>query len=157
MSSSNTLSDTVQIINSPPVLTFDGPTTQSALMQLNPTLESYDANGDMVTESWQWMRNGFMTDENGSMISENKLGAGDVWTAMITPNDGQEDGPILTIDFTISNTAPEANITPPESLIEGAMVTFTAMDSSDVDGAVVNAIWSIDGIVMHNGLTFTQI
>ena len=155
MSSSNTLSDTVQIINSPPALSYDGPTTQSALIQLSPTLQSYDANGDMVTESWQWMRNGFMTDENGSVISENKLGAGDVWTAMITPNDGQEDGPVLIIDFTISNTAPEASITPPESLIEGAMVTFSAMDSSDVDGAVVNAIWSIDGIVMHNGLTFT--
>jgi hypothetical protein len=152
---SNTLSDTVQIVNSLPTVSYDGPTTQSALIQLNPTLQSNDANGDMVTTSWQWMRNGFMTDENGSTISESKLGAGDVWTAMITPNDGQDDGPVLVIDFTISNTAPTASITAPESLISGVNATFSAMDSTDVDGSVVNAIWSIDGTVMHNGMTFT--
>ena len=155
MSYSNTLSDTVQIINSPPTLSYDGQTTQSALIQLNPTLQSYDANGDTVTATWEWMRNGFLTDENGSMISENKLGAGDIWTAMITPNDGQDDGPVLIIDFTISNTAPTASISAPDSLIQGAMVTFSAMGSSDVDGAIVNAIWSIEGTVMHNGMTFT--
>ena len=157
MAYSNTLSDTVQIVNSLPTLSYDGPLSQSALVPLNPTIQSDDANGDTVTTSWQWMRNGFMTDENGSTISESKLGAGDVWTAMVTPNDGQDDGPVLMIDFTISNTAPTASITAPESLIQGAMVTFSAMSSSDIDGAVVNAIWSIDGTVMHNGMTFTTI
>lgn len=157
MAYSNTLSDTVQIVNSLPSLSYDGPLSQSALVPLSPTIQSDDANGDTVTTSWQWMRNGFMTDENGSTISESKLGAGDVWTAMITPNDGQDDGPILMIDFTISNTEPTASITAPESLIQGAMVTFSAMSSSDIDGAVVNAIWSVDGTVMHNGMTFTTI
>ena len=157
MEYSNTLSDTVQIVNSLPTLSYDGPLSQSALVPLSPTIQSDDANGDTVTTSWQWMRNGFMTDENGSTISENKLGAGDIWTAMITPNDGQDDGPVLVIDFTISNTEPTASITAPESLIQGAMVTFSATSSSDIDGAVVNAIWSIDGTVMHNGMTFTTI
>ena len=157
MAYSNTLSDTVQIVNSLPTLSYDGPLSQSALVPLSPTIQSDDANGDIVTTSWQWMRNGFMTDENGSTIPESKLGAGDVWTAMVTPNDGQDDGPVLMIDFTISNTAPTASITAPESLIQGAMVTFSAMSSSDIDGAVVNAIWSIDGTVMHNGMTFTTI
>ena len=157
MEYSNTMSDTVQIVNSLPTLSYDGPLSQSALVPLSPTIQSDDANGDTVTTSWQWMRNGFMTDENGSTISENKLGAGDIWTAMITPNDGQDDGPVLVIDFTISNTEPTASITAPESLIQGAMVTFSATSSSDIDGAVVNAIWSIGGTVMHNGMTFTTI
>ena len=157
MEYSNTMSDTVQIVNSLPTLSYDGPLSQSALVPLSPTIQSDDANGDTVTTSWQWMRNGFMTDENGSTISENKLGAGDIWTAMITPNDGQDDGPVLVIDFTISNTEPTASITAPESLIQGAMVTFSATSSSDIDGAVVNAIWSIDGTVMHNGMSFTTI
>ena len=157
MAYSNTLSDTVQIVNSLPTLSYDGPISQSALVPLSPAIQSDDANGDTVTTSWQWMRNGFMTDENGSTIPESKLGAGDVWTAMITPNDGQDDGPVLMIDFTISNTEPTASITAPESLIQGAMVTFSAMSSSDIDGAVVNAIWSVDGTVMQNGMTFTTI
>ena len=157
MAYSNTLIDTVRIVNSLPTLSYDGPLSQSALVPLSPTIQSDDANGDTVTTSWEWMRNGFMTDENGSTISESKLGAGDVWTAMITPNDGQDDGPVLMIAFTISNTEPTASITAPESLIQGAMVTFSAMSSSDIDGAVVNAIWSVDGTVMHNGMTFTTI
>ena len=136
---------------------FNGETTQTALVDLSPEIESYDANGDTVTISWQWMRNGFMTDEIDSTIPANKLGAGDIWTAMVTPNDGTDDGPILSIDFSISNTAPVAVITAPDDLVTGAMVTFSAADSTDLDGAVVTAIWSIDGAVMHNGITFTTI
>ena len=124
--------------------------TQTALVDLSPQIDSDDANGDTVTLSWQWMRNGFMTDETGPTISANKLGAGDIWTAMITPNDGIDNGQVLSIDFTISNTAPVATITAPDKLVKGAMVTFSATDSTDVDGAVVTAIWSIDDTVMHN-------
>lgn len=155
MAQSNTLTDTVVIANSLPTLSYDGPVTQTALLALSPSIQSDDANGDTVTLTWAWMRNGFMTDETGPTVSENKLGAGDVWTAMITPNDGEDDGPVLSIDFTISNTVPVAVITAPENLIRGALVTFSAMSSSDVDGAVVTAIWSVDGAVMHNGMTYT--
>ena len=88
MAYSNSLSDTVIIANSLPTLAYNGETTQNALVDLSPEIESYDANGDTVTISWQWMRNGFMTDETDSTIPANKLGAGDIWTAMVTPNDG---------------------------------------------------------------------
>jgi hypothetical protein len=155
MANSNTLTDTVVIANSLPTLAYNGEVTQTALVDLSPQVDSDDANGDTVSLTWQWMRNGFMTDETGPTISANKLGAGDIWTAMVTPNDGMDDGQILSIDFTISNTAPVAVITAPEKLVKGAMVTFSATDSTDVDGAVVTAIWSVDGAVMHNGMTFT--
>ena len=155
MANSNTLTDTVIIANSLPTLAYNGEITQTALIDLSPQIESDDANGDTVTLAWQWMRNGFMTDEVGPTISANKLGAGDIWTAMVTPNDGIDDGQILSIDFSISNTAPVAIISAPDKLVKGAMVTFSATDSTDVDGAVVTAIWSIDGAVMHNGMTFT--
>ena len=157
MANSNTLTDTVIIANSLPTLAYNGEVTQTALVDLSPQIESDDANGDSVTLSWQWMRNGFMTDETTPMISANKLGAGDIWTAMITPNDGIDNGQVLSIDFTISNTAPVATITAPDKLVKGAMVTFSATDSTDVDGAVVTAIWSVDDTVMHNGMTFTTI
>ena len=155
MVNSNTMTDTVVIANSLPTLAHNGPLTQTALVDLSPVIESDDANGDYVTMTWSWMRNGFMTEETNSTISANKLGAGDIWTAMIIPNDGEDNGTVLVVDFTIANTGPEAIITAPESLIRGSLVTFSAMSSSDVDGAVVNAIWKVDGLVMHNGMTFT--
>jgi hypothetical protein len=155
MSQSSSLSDTVIVVNSPPTASYDGATTQDALTDLNPTVTTSDANSDLVTVSWQWARNGFTTDYNQSFIPSSSLGAGDVWTALVTPNDSIEDGQVLLIEITISNTEPVAVITSPESLIQGSMVTFSADQSTDVDGAVVNAIWSVDGVVVHNGMTFT--
>ena len=76
--------------------------TQSALVDLSPAIESDDANGDTVTMTWSWMRNGFMTDDTETTIPANKLAAGDVWTAMVTPNDGMDDGVTLMVDFTIN-------------------------------------------------------
>jgi len=157
MSQSSSLSDSVIIVNSPPTVSYDGATTQDALTNLNPEVTTSDANSDLVTVSWQWARNGFTTDYNQSFIPSSSLGAGDVWTAVLTPNDGIDDGQVLVIEFTISNTAPVATITAPESLIQGALVTFSADQSTDIDGAVVNAIWSVDGVVVHNGMSFTTL
>ena len=64
------------------------------------------------------MRNGFMTDDTETTIPANKLAAGDVWTAMVTPNDGMDDGVTLMVDFTINNTAPNAEISSPDDLIK---------------------------------------
>ena len=69
-------------------------------------------------------------------------------------NDGIDFGEALSIQITINNTGPSAVITPPESLVEGAVVTFSASESTDLDGTVVNAIWSVDGEVVHSGLAF---
>ena len=155
MDNSNSLNDTVILVNSLPTLSYDGPLSQTALVDLAPSIISEDANGDNVILNWTWMRNGFMTDEIDTSIPANKLGAGDIWTLMVTPNDGEDDGPMLVVDFTITNTPPIATISSPDSLIRGALVTYSASDSSDVDGAVVNAVWSIDGVIMHSGMTYT--
>ncbi len=157
MSQSSALSDTVLIVNTPPIASYDGPTSQDALTEINPTISTDDANGDLVTISWIWMRNGFTTDFNQSQIPVSNLGAGDTWTAFITPNDGMDDGQVLVVDFAISNTEPNAVISAPETLIQGADVTFSAVNSTDVDGAVVNAIWSVGGMIVHNGMTFTTL
>lgn len=154
-SNSNSLSDSVQIVNSLPVASYDGPIVVDALNDLAPFIDTYDANGDDVNISWNWMRNGFSTEFTDGIIPSERIGAGDVWLAMVTPNDGIDNGQVLQIPFTISNTEPIAVITPPENLIQGSSVTFSAMDSSDADGAVVNAIWSIDGMVVGSGMTFT--
>jgi hypothetical protein len=158
-SNSETLSDTVLIANSPPIVTYNGGLSFDALQDIEPSADliTDDANGDDVTLSWAWSRNGFSTNYNQGTISASSLGAGDSWMALITPNDGIEDGQTLVLEFTITNTAPTAVISGPESLIQGATATFSASNSTDIDGAVVNAIWSIDGAVVHNGMTLNTL
>ena len=51
MSQSSSLSDTVLIVNSLPTASYDGPTSQDALTELNPTIITEDPNGDLVTLS----------------------------------------------------------------------------------------------------------
>ncbi len=154
MAVSNELSDSVQIVNSLPIVEYDGPISQDALSDIMLEVTSSDPNGDDVTVYWEWTRNGFETDYNQSTIPSSNLGAGDIWIATVTPYDGIDFGEALSIQITINNTGPSAVITPPKSLIEGAVVTFSASESTDLDGTVVNAIWSVDGEVVHSGLAF---
>ena len=157
LSYSSAISDTVIIANSLPIATYAGASIQDALSDINPLIQTDDANEDPVTISWMWMRNGFTTDYNQSIIPSSNLGAGDIWTAFITPNDGMDDGVVLIIEFTISNTAPTAIITAPTDLVQGTSVIFSASESTDSDGAIVNAIWSVDGTIAHTGMTFTTL
>lgn len=153
-SNSQTLSDTVLIANTLPTVTYNGDLSFDALLDINPLadLVTDDANGDDVNLSWVWIRNGFSTNYNQSTILASSLGAGDSWTALVTPNDGIEDGQTLVLEFTITNTDPTAAISGPEKLIQGATVTFSASNSTDIDGAVVNAIWMVDGEIVHSGM-----
>ncbi len=156
-SNSQTLSDTVLVANSLPTVTYDGSLTFDALLDIDPSadLVTSDANGDEVTLSWAWIRNGFSTNYNQSTISASNLGAGDTWAALVTPNDGIADGETLVLEFTITNTKPTASIfsTPDaENLIQGATATFSASNSTDIDGAVVNAVWTVDGEIVHTGM-----
>ncbi len=156
-SNSLELMDTVMIINSPPTVAYTGQTTQNALTDLNPLVETDDANEDTVETSWQWYRNNFLTSFDTNFVPSDNIAAGDNWLAIVTPNDGLENGTPLEIHFTISNIEPTAQITAEENLIRGKVVSFSALDSTDDDGSIVNAIWSVDGASVHQGLTYSTI
>jgi len=156
-SNSLELMDTVMIINSPPTVAYTGQTTQNALTDLNPLVETDDGNEDTVETSWQWYRNNFLTSFDTNFVPSDNIAAGDNWLAIVTPNDGIENGTPLEIHFTISNIEPTAQITAEENLIRGKMVSFSALDSTDDDGSIVNAIWSVDGASVHQGLTYSTI
>ena len=64
---------------------------------------------------------------------------------------------MIEIYFSISNINPIALISTQDDLVRGMMVTFSVMDSTDEDGSIVNAIWSIDGVTVHQGLTYNFI
>ena len=153
-SNSNELEDVVEIINSPPTVSYDGLSSQNALSDLSPFVTTNDAKGDAVTLNWTWMRNGFLTEFEVDTIPADRIAPGDTWVAMVTPNDGFEDGEVLAIEFTITNLPPTATITAPDLLVRGLMVEFSATDSTDLDGSIDNAIWKIDGVPVHQGLTY---
>ncbi|MDP6870495.1 MAG: hypothetical protein QGI21_06980 [Candidatus Poseidoniaceae archaeon] len=153
---SNSVTDTVLLVNSPPSASYSGSTIQDALTEINPTINTTDANGDDVTLMWSWLRNGFLTSHTGTTIPADSLSPGDIWTALVLPNDGIDDGPQLVVDFTITNTPPIATISSPEIMWIGASATLSATDSTDEDGVIIRALWYRGGTLAHQGMTYTM-
>jgi hypothetical protein len=153
---SSTLSDTVTIQNSQPTVNFSGETSQDSLSELAPSFSTDDANSDQVSLSFSWLKNGFSTAFNSSSIPASNLGPGDIWTVMVTPNDGNNDGQILSVSFTISNLAPSANIVVEDQAWIGVSTTLSAVESTDIDGVVVDAVWEIDS-QLYSGIELSYV
>ncbi|HIO95085.1 MAG TPA: hypothetical protein EYN46_06975 [Candidatus Poseidoniales archaeon] len=144
---SNLLSVTITIISTPPTISFNGSTTPDSLSDIVPELTTGDIDGDAVSITHVWLKNGFATNlGNATSVPANRLAPGDIWTLMATPNDGTDDGETISISFTIDNIAPIANITSESSVWVGLPTLLSASTSSDVDGIITDALWLIDGV-----------
>ena len=140
------------IANSLPEVGYDGDTTFDSSYDLSPIFSSSDANNDTVNLSIIWQRNGFSTTFEGPSIPSNNLGPGDIWTAIVTPNDGTDDGNALSVSFTISNIEPVAAVSMKQQIWIGVPTTLSSLESTDIDGIITDATWTIDN-TDYSGLT----
>ena len=144
---SNTLAVTFTIVSTPPTISFNGSTTPDSLSDITPEFTTTDIDGDEVSISYVWLKNGFATNlGNVSLIPANRLAPGDVWMLMVTPNDGTGDGETISVFFTIANIAPTAIITTESPVWVGVPTLLSATTSTDVDGVITDATWLIDGV-----------
>jgi Putative Ig domain len=74
--------------------------------------ETSDPDGDKVTLQYAWMVNDKKIDEKGDSLSG--LNKGDHVQAVITPNDGKEDGPAKGLFVIIANQPPKITPTQPQ-------------------------------------------
>jgi hypothetical protein len=156
MALSSTVSDTVLIVNAPPSVSFDGELSQDSLSDLAPVFTTDDLNSDAVTLSYEWMRNGYLTSFNSSVVPAISLAPEDTWIVAVTPNDGMDDGDTLLVEFTITNIAPSAAITADNNALIGVPTTLSAISSVDVDGVIYEVIWTIDSMT-YSGLTIQYV
>jgi len=120
----------------------------NSLSDLNITIETSDADGHSVETTIIWTKNGYpVSGLNDSLsVSAALLAPGATWMVTVTPDDGIGQGVAETMSFTIGNTPPVAVISKEEgSNYVGLAIALSAMDSSDSDGIVVDAIWQIEG------------
>ena len=119
-----------------------------ALSDLNITIETSDADGHSVDTTVIWTKNGYpVAGLNDSLsVSAALLAPGATWMVTVTPDDGIGQGVAATMSFSIGNTPPVAIISVEEgSHYVGLAIVLSAMDSSDLDGIVVDANWQIEG------------
>ena len=122
------------------------------------TTQSTDADGDTVTYTYQWHKDGVAQ----SALTTNTVAAantakGQVWKCVVTPNDGTVNGPSAEDQVTIQNTAPTApvvDVTPNSPDTTADLVCSITTQSTDADGDTVTYTyqWYKDS-VLQSGLT----
>ena len=140
-------------VNTPPVVTSlsllpDPVYTDDSLS----VMASFtDADGDSITESYQWWEDGVLTSFTGTTISSSALDVGETWTVRVTPNDGYVDGMYAEQSIVISNTLPTITAAAISSsdgsdIYNDSILSCTAT-ASDADEAVsVTYSWLVNGV-----------
>ncbi len=105
-------SDTVTVINTPPTapiveISPAAPQPEDNLT-CTVTTASSDDDGDSVSYSYAWLLDGASSGRTGDTLAASHTAHGDSWTCVVTPNDGDEDGP------TASDTVEVYDLTAPD-------------------------------------------
>jgi hypothetical protein len=152
---SNTPPEVLEVVLSPSVVYTND--------SLSATVETEDAEGDVVSVAYEWVVDGSVVAETGATLD------GVSWFdkdhevyVVVTPDDGTDTGSTLSsITVTVSNTPPEA----PEISIEPAEPLATIddllcqvdVDSADDDGDAMSytVSWEVDGVAYTGATTTT--
>ena len=117
-----------------------------------------DADGDEVTLSYAWLKDGTSQDE----YTENTLPSaatskGEQWIVQVTPNDGTTNGSIYEEVFTIQNTLPTlSSVTLPEDATKSTSITATIIaEDIDEDELTYNYEWQVNGTAIADVTTET--
>lgn len=146
-----TPSNTVHVVNSPPVVTDAeiadlAPTPGDPLtLDIGPVV---DDDGDTVTLSYAWYVEGFLRSTTDTLPG-NAFVREDQVQVFITPNDGIEDGPVFATDLvTVGNNPPEiASLTITPTPLTAAFDAVAVADAFDTNGdpITVTYTWTVDG------------
>jgi len=148
--------------NTPPtapavVVTPDSPTTADDLV-CNVTTQSTDADGDTITYTYQWYKDGELQSSlTGSTVPGTETGKGQVWKCVVTPSDGVASGASGEDEVTIQNSAPTAPVvavTPDGPRSSDDLVCGITTQSADADGdAIIYTYQWYKDDVLQSGLT----
>ena len=135
----------VTVQNAPPVITITWPEDANALSDLTPALQVEDVDGDAVTSTVAWYKNGFRDAglSNLTSVPAEKLAPGQTWTVSIIASDGETTSENIQSTFVIPNLAPVAAVeVVSANLWINEAIVLSAESSSDADGAIASYRWS---------------
>ena len=114
------------------------------------TTPSTDPEGDAVTYTYAWTRNGAPTADTGSSIAANATKKGEVWVVAVTPADSYGKGWPGYAQVLVGNQAPvAAKLASDVTVVDiiGDVSATTAVLASDPDGDPLKLTWkwSVNG------------
>ena len=118
-------------------------------LSLNVLSPSIDPEGQMVTESIQWYKNGVLeTGATSNTLPAMNTNKGDTWRVDVTPSDGLMNGPVGSATITISNAAPtisNVSISPNSGVTSDDILTCVGIVQDSDDVIAPTYTWNING------------
>ena len=117
---------------------------------------SSDADGDPVTYTVVWLQDEWIysgtttTDYAGDTVPGTAVSTGEVWTCVITPNDGEEDGESSTDKLTIGATNSEPvvdsiGLSPSDPATDDTVTATVSTSDDDGDTVTLSYDWTVNG------------
>lgn len=146
----NTPPDTPQVSIAPQIA-YTTDTLSTSLVNAG------DPDGDVVTHSYVWYKNGVATNQTTSSISASSTQKEDIWMVEVTPNDGYQDGAFAQASITIENTPPvvSSGLVAPSSPFNDDVLTCSASVYDPDETPVESYLWEdmSNGSILGTGAT----
>ena len=151
---SSNLYDTVTVpirINTPPSEPSInlGPTPADTTNTLSCQASSSDPDGQTVGYTYQWYQGSIITSYVYSTLPSTATAKNQIWTCMVTPDDGLTQGPTASASITIQNSPPvitSTQISPGSSV--NAMDTLSCVvnaNDADAEALTSDFVWTSNG------------
>lgn len=126
------------------------PATPSSIEDLTVSVTGgVDVDGDPLTYSYEWYKDGVSSGFTSSTLSSLHTGVGEIWMVEVFASDGYTQGAITSASVEIINTFPEISVPviSPSTAYNDDVLTCSAI-ATDIDQSVsVSYAWDVDGQV----------
>ncbi|MEC7987768.1 MAG: fibrinogen-like YCDxxxxGGGW domain-containing protein [Myxococcota bacterium] len=115
---------------------------------------SIDSNGDFISYTYQWMLNGILTNHTTNTILAGETSKNDVWTVVVTPNDGVADGPSTIQSIEVRNTAPEItgiSFNTQTVYTNDTLIVNAGATDADGDSVTFQYQWFVNNVSVQSG------
>jgi len=160
----NSLSGEVSVIplNAPPTMISAtiAPTSPDTDDVLTATPAAQDPDGDPLTYSYQWTKNG--TDIAGAMGATLDLALsgngdrGDAIAVRVTASDGSAtSAPLTSASVTVINSAPSVSVSldPIKPSHKDMLTATVAVSDADLDSVTLTYVWRVEGVIRRTVTT----
>lgn len=145
----------VTIANTPPTATVAIlPAAPTTLDELVVEAEGTDVDGDAVTLSWTWNRDGSAVAADDGDVPAELTQRGQLWEVIVTPSDGEAEGEPVTASVVIANTAPEGQsvaIEPGLAFVDTELEAVPVGVDVDGDPLSWTYTWRVNGAEVQTG------
>lgn len=116
------------------------------------TSAAVDPEGDTVTYSYAWRRNGASTSWTTETVPSSATTRGDTWSVTVTPSDPYGSGTAASASVSVGNALPTVSSVSisPSSPTEADTLSCSAGSSSDADGDsyTLAYAWRVNGVAI---------